>query len=249
MKPIRLLAALTLLSTLAGPAAEAQHRPAPAPAPQVEPGARTIRVEGTGEAKAEPDEAFIDLAVETQAPTAKAAGEENARKMEKVITALTQAGISKQDIDTRNYNVFPEYTYPQSGKGEPQLKGYRVQNMLTVHVTELSRMGTLLDKALAAGANRVDNVRFGLKRPDTVQAEALRQAVQRARASAQVLATALGVKLGAVLDASTVAEAPTFYPARMVMMERADKAAAPSTPILPEEQTVTAKVTLVFAIQ
>lgn len=249
MKPTRLLAALTLLSTLAGPAAEAQPRPAPAPAPLVEPGTRTIRVEGTGEAKAEPDEAFIDLAVETLAPTAKAAGEENARKVDKVIAALTKAGIPKQEIDTRNYNVFPEYTYPQPGRGEPELKGYRVQNMLSVHVTELSRVGTLLDRALAAGANRVDNVRFGLKRPDAVQGEALRQAVQRARGSAQVLAAALGVKLGAVLDASTVAEPAPFYPARMALMERADKAAAPSTPILPEEQTVTAKVTLVFAIQ
>lgn len=252
MKPTRLLAALALLATLSGTAAVAQPRPAsppPAPRPAVEPGARTIRVEGTGETKAAPDEAYLDIAVETVAPTAKAAGEENARKMEKVLAALMQAGIPKREIDTRNYSVFPEYTPPLPDGTEPKPKGYRVQNLVSVHVTELSKVGALLDKALAAGANRVEGVRFGLSRPDAVQGEALRQAVQRARNSAQVLAAALGVKLGAVLDASTVSEPPRPYAARFAMMESMDSKAAPTTPIQPEEQTVTARVTLIFAIE
>lgn len=252
MKPVRLLAALTLLATLAGAAAVAQTRPAPpqpAPAPAVAPGARTLRVEGNGETKAAPDEAYLDLAVETVAPTAKAAGEENARKMEKVLAALTQAGIPKREIDTRNYSVFPEYTPLPTDGAEPKLKGYRVQNLVSVHVTDLTRVGALLDKALAAGANRVDAVRFGLSRPDAVQAEALRQAVQRARNSAQVLAAALGVKLGPVLDASTVSEPVRPFVTRMARMESADLAAGPTTPIEPEEQTVTARVVLIFAIE
>lgn len=252
MKPTRLFAALALLASLAGTTAVAQTRPAPepAPVPAVERNARTLRVEGHGETKAAPDEAYLDVAVETVAPTAKAAGEENARKMEKVLAALTQAGVPKREIDTRNYNVFPEYSPPRPDGTEPKLKGYRVQNLVSVHVTDLTRVGVLLDKALAAGANRVDGVRFGLSKPDAVQGEALRQAVQRARNSAQVLAAALGVKLGAVLDASTVSEPPRFYPARLAMMESADmKAAGPTTPIQPEEQTVTARVTLIFAIE
>ncbi|XXF77846.1 SIMPL domain-containing protein [Myxococcaceae bacterium GXIMD 01537] len=248
MKTTRLLAALTLLASLSGAAALAQTKVAAPPAiPSVESGARTLRVEGTGETKAQPDEAYLELAVETVAPTAKAAGEENARKMEKVLAALTGAGIAKKDIDTRNYNVFPEYAPPPPNGTEPKLKGYRVQNMVSVHVTDLARVGTLLDKALAAGVNRVDNVRFALSRQDAVQGEALRQAVQRARNSAQVLASALGVKLGPVLDASTVSEPPRFYAARMSMMESADKSA--TTSINPEEQTITAKVTLIFAIE
>ncbi|MGZ3461542.1 MAG: SIMPL domain-containing protein, partial [Archangium sp.] len=72
-----------LLSTLAT-GASAQPRPTPpipAPPPLVNPSQPTLRVEGTGEVKAAPDEAFLDLAVETQAPTAKAAAAENARKI------------------------------------------------------------------------------------------------------------------------------------------------------------------------
>ncbi|NRD51916.1 DUF541 domain-containing protein [Corallococcus sp. AB030] len=242
---------LTTLVVLAGFTAAAQAQgPAgsPQPRPPVDPQVRTLRVEGTGEVKAQPDEAFIDVAVETSAQNAKAAGEENAKRMEKVLAALTGAGIAKRDLQTRNYNVYPEYTPPPPQGGEPKLKGYRVSNLVSVHVTDLSKVGSLLDKALAAGANRVDSVRFGLSREDAVQGEALRQAVARARKSAEVLAASLNVKLGAVLDASTVTEAPRLYPATFAM-DMAESRAAPTTPIQPEEQTVMAKVTLIFAIQ
>ncbi|MBN9681242.1 MULTISPECIES: SIMPL domain-containing protein [unclassified Corallococcus] len=242
---------LTTLVVLAGFTAAAQTQApggSPQPRPPVDPQVRTLRVEGTGEVKAQPDEAFIDVAVETSAANAKAAGEENAKRMEKVLAALTGAGIPKRDLQTRNYNVYPEYTPAPPQGGEPKLKGYRVSNLVSVHVTDLSKVGSLLDKALAAGANRVDSVRFGLSRQDAVQGEALRQAVSRARKSAEVLAASLNVKLGAVLDASTVTEAPRLYPATFAM-DMAESRAAPTTPIQPEEQTVQAKVTLIFAIQ
>jgi uncharacterized protein YggE len=200
-----------------------------------------------GEVKAEPDEGWIDLAVETQAPTAKAAGEENARKMERVISALTAAGIPRKEIDTRHYTVFPEYAQPEP-HSQPKLRGYRASNTMSVHIRELTRMGELIDRALAAGANRVDGVRFALSKEDAVRAEALRQAVERARRTAEVLASSLGVRLGPVLDASTVAEVPSIYPARLAL-EAADKRGGPTTPILPEEQTITARVMIVFAIE
>lgn len=245
-RPVRSLLLTALLFT--GLAASAQPEAAPQPRPPVDLNVRTIRVEGTGEVKAQPDEAFIDLAVDTVAPNAKAAGEQNAKRMEKVIAALTSAGIAKRDLQTRNYAVYPEYGQPLPNEQEPKLRGYRVSNVLSVHVTDLSKVGSLLDQALAAGANRVDQVRFGLSREDSVQGEALRQAVARARKSAEVLAAALNVKLGAVLDASTVTEPPRLYPARMAMAEMADARGA-TTPIQPEEQTVQAKVTLIYVIE
>lgn len=246
-RPVRswLLTALLLTGTVAS---AQQPGPVAAPRPLVDPTARTIRVEGTGEVKAQPDEAFIDLAVETVAPSAKASSEQNAKRMEKVIASLTSAGIARREIQTRNYAVYPDYAPQGPNETEPKLRGYRVTNTVSVHVTELSRVGSLLDQALAAGANRVDQVRFGLSRQDAVQGEALRQGVARARKSAEVLAAALNVKLGAVLDASTVTEPPRLYPANIAMAEMAD-ARSVTTPIQPEEQTVQAKVTLIYVIE
>jgi uncharacterized protein YggE len=203
-------------------------------------------VEGLGEVKVAPDEAFIDLAVETLAETAQAAAEQNARRMEAVIASLVRAGIARREIETRNFFVYPEFTQPVEPTQEPKLRGYRVGNLVTVHVRELNRVGPLLDTALGAGANRVDAVRFGLSRPEVAQGEALREAVARARQSAQVLASSLEVRLGPVLDASTVTEPPQFIPVQR--FEAAQALGAAATPIQPAEQTVQARVTLVFSI-
>lgn len=236
----------TKLASLTGRTTPAQSKPIPSPHLPTEVSPRTLRVEGAGEAKAEPDEGWIDVAVETRAPTAKAAGEENARRTEHVIAALTAAGIPRTEIDTQHYTLFPEYTYPEPN-AEPRLIGYRASNTLSVHMRELARMGDIIDQALAAGANRVDGVRFGLSNEETVRAEALRQAAERAHRQAEVLASALGLRLGQVLDASTVAEAPRPFLAR-TSFEAANKA-GPATPILPEEQTLTARVTVTYAIE
>jgi uncharacterized protein YggE len=203
-------------------------------------------VEGAGEVKAEPDEGWIDVAVETSAPTAKAAGEENARRTASVIAALEAAGIPRQEIDTRNYTLFPEYAPPEPNS-EPKQIGYRASNTLSVHLRDLARMGAIIDEALAAGANRVDGVRFALSNEDAVHAEALRQAVARAHSQAEVLASSLGVQLGPVQDASTVAEGSRVFSTRMAF--EAVTKGGPTTPILPEEQTVTARVTVIYAIE
>lgn len=223
----------------------------PAAGQQLErPGERTIRVTGTGEVQATPDQAHIDLAVETFAATAREAGEENARTMERVIRALVAAGVPRGEIETRNYSLYPEYVPPQGPRQEqeqPQIRGYRASNMVSVRTQDLAQVGPLIDAALRAGANRMDAVRFSLRDADTAQAEATRRAVTRARQSAENIASALGVQLGQVVDASTTLEVVRPMPYMMRERAVADVAAAP-TPIEPGEQTVSATVLVVFAI-
>src|SRR5690606_11850675 len=99
-------------------------------------------------------------------------------------------------------------------RGEnPRVTGYRVTNQVTLKTSRLDAIGTLIDAALNAGANRVDGISFGLSNPEAAEAEALADAVRRARASAGVIAQALGVSLGPVLRASTSSD-----PVRPVMM-------------------------------
>ncbi len=232
------------LAVLAAPTLLHGQQPRPGEA-----GPRTIRVVGTGEARATPDEAHVDFGVETLAPTAKAAADENARLMEQVIRALTAAGIPRRDIETRNYSVFPDYAPPRPGTEEPTLRGYRVTNLVTARTEQVAGIGSLVDAALQAGANRVHGVRFGLKNAEAVRAEAIRNAVAKARTDATAIAGALGVRLGPVLDASTAGGTPPVFARMEVQQMRADFAGAAATPIEAGEQTVTASVTLVFAIE
>ena len=206
---------------------------------------RTLRVSGTGEVQVAPDQATLDFAVESTAATANAAGQENATRMDRVIRALVAAGIPRTSIQTRNYSVGMDYGPPQQPNGEPQVRGYRASNTVTLTTGDIGRVGALLDVALRAGANRVDGVSFGLKDPEAARNQALRRAVESARRSAEAMAAALGIQMGSLLDASTVGDLPRPVP---VMMRADARAASAETPIQPGEQTVTATASLVYAI-
>lgn len=210
-------------------------------------GSRGIEVTGVGEVEVSPDEAHLNFAVETSAPTSREAAQQNAERMEQVIAALVAAGIPREEIETRNFSVYPEYITDDRGE-TPRVRGYRVTNQVSLKTARLDAVGTLIDAALNAGANRVDGISFGLSDPQAAEAEALAKAVQRARASAETIAQALGVPLGQILRASNSTD-----PVRPVMMmnarmDVAESAQGFATPIQPGDQTVRARVLLVFAI-
>lgn len=208
----------------------------------------TIRVSATGEARTPPDRAWADFGVETEAATAGQAAEQNARKMEAVIAALVRAGVPRENVRTSDFNVFPVHENLRDGStGEPRIRGYRAANLVTAQTDDVRRVGPLVDAALAAGANRIQGVRFGMRDPDRARDAALRDALRRARAEAAVLAEGMGVQLGRVLDVSTAATPPMPYPvAYRMAAQMADAGAA--TPIEPGQQTVNATVTVVFEI-
>ena len=68
-----------------------------------------IRVSGTGTATGVPDVAVISLGVEVHEDTAAEARAKAARAMDEVMTALTQAGVSPEDIRTSRFSVAPRY--------------------------------------------------------------------------------------------------------------------------------------------
>ena len=221
-----------------------------AAAQQVPPPPReqTIRVTGTGEARARPDQAVADFAVETAAPTAQAAAAANAQTMERVIAALVRAGVPRDRIETRDYNVFPDYDPRPMETGEPRIRGYRVMNTVSVTLDETGRVGAVIDAALAAGANRVNGVRFGLRDPQAFRQRAIDDAVRRARSDAEALAAALNLSLGMVREAYTADVGVTVHPVMEQRMAMADVQESAPTPINPGEQTVRATVVIVYSI-
>ncbi len=241
---------LAAAAGLAGGMAAAGPIAAQQPEPLAAPSQRTIRVSGVGESRARPDAARMSFAVETFAATAREAGQENAGIMERVVQALEAAGVSRTDIETSAYSVFPEYVEPRPGEpAAERIRGYRATNQVRILTRELPRIGDLIDLALGAGANRVNGVFFELREAEAVQAEAMRQAVRTARVSAETIAAALGVRLGEVLDASSGVQPVRPVPYALERAQAMMGDAVASTPIEPGEQTVQANVSLVFAIQ
>ncbi len=231
--------------------AQATEPTPPAPPEMPAPGeTRAIKVTGEGQVEVAPDEALLVLAVETTGATAENAGRVNANRTAAVMHALKEKGIAAQDIQTGRYDLFPNYPPtppdPKRAKGKKdQPTSYRAVNSLQVTVKDLKRVGEAIDAALKAGANRVEQVAFQVENPAKAQQQALQEAVQRARAQAGVLAQSLGVELGPVLEASTSTAPPPPVPMKSGL---AAERGAPTTPIEPQAQTITASVTLVYEI-
>jgi len=117
---------------------------------------------------------------------------------------------------------------------------------VTVHSGALELVGTLIDSAIAAGANRVNSLSFSVKDDSKARAEAIAMATRDARAQADALAAALDVKLGKVLKATTVSEQ---RPVPIRMGRAMAMSASVETPVEPGEVTVPATVSLIFEIE
>jgi uncharacterized protein YggE len=216
----------------------AAQQPAPLVAPVAVP--PQVVTSGRGEAKLAPDRATIEVGVQTRAATAAAAAADNARKQRAVIDTLRKLGLAQEQISTVNFNVYPETRYDQPTQTS-RVTGYVVSNSVRAEVRRLEQIGTLIDAALASGANAISSLSFYASNTDDARRQALSQAVAKARQDAETLARAAGGALGELLELTTVEYQPP-RPLVMATLQRAAADAAP-TPIEPGEQTLAMSVT------
>ena len=156
---------------------------------------RTITVSATGTVEAEPDQARITSGVTTEATSAREALTGNSEAMTKVISQLKAKGIDAKDIQTASFNVEPLIDYSKDGQ-PPKTRGYRVSNQVVILVRVLSRLGTVLDDVITAGANQVQGLSFEVSKADTLKDEARKEAVANALRRAKLLAAAAGAEVG-----------------------------------------------------
>jgi uncharacterized protein YggE len=181
----------------------------------------------------------VTFSVETRGSTAQDAAAQNASQTSAVISALQAALGPGANIQTINYSLIPIYSNPSNGVST--LTGYSVVNSIQVVITALASVGKVIDTGTQAGATRVQSLIFGLKDPDPVRLQALRQATQRARTHADAMVGGAGNHLGAILN---IVEGASVVPIRSGDLG----AAAAGTPILPESVNVTATVSVDFEI-
>ncbi|HXG51541.1 MAG TPA: SIMPL domain-containing protein [candidate division Zixibacteria bacterium] len=152
---------------------------------------------------AEPDQAEIDIGVITQARTAPDAARENAEKLTRVRTEIKKLLDRDDELRTVGYSLNPNYRYPREG-GRPEITGYTAANTVRIRTANLQKVGRLIDAAMQAGANAINRLAFTLKDEQGAQLRALRLAAQKARAKAEEMASALGLKIVRVLSVTEV---------------------------------------------
>ncbi len=207
-----------------------------------------IEVLGEGRVDYDPDQATVVLAVTTFGPTAQEATQVSAEKMTRVQAALARLGVEKEKIRTTGFRLEPHYPDDSdTRRRQPEPDGYTATNALLATVDDIGSIGSVIDAAIDAGADRVDGLQFGLEDPAPVQREALAAAVRNAREQAEVLAAAAGVQLGPIVRIGPP-ESPGFpQPYLAGAVFRAE--AAPSTPIAPGTLTETRIVSVTYRIE
>ncbi|MGN6515335.1 MAG: SIMPL domain-containing protein [Rhizomicrobium sp.] len=207
---------------------------------------RVLTVSGEGEVRAAPDEALLSAGVVTNARTAAAALSDNSRAMNEVFATLKRAGIADKDMQTSNFSVQPQYATDKNGNTLQDITGYQVSNTVNVRVDDLAKVGPTLDALVSSGANSIGDISFTIKNPKPLMAQARAEAVADAVARAQTLARAAGVALGPI---TAITESGYSAPPRP-MYRMATMAAAPApTPIAGGEESVTANVSITWAIR
>ncbi len=238
---------LLLAFALAGSACLTAQAQSPFSSPDAP--VRTVTVTGHGEASARPDLAYADFTVLRAGKTAREALDAANTGMTAVLEGMKAEGIEDRDLRTAGFSINPQYRYDQNQDGTqkpPELVGYEVRNSLTVRVRAVDKIGAILDKAVSLGANEGGSIRFDFTDPEGLRGAARRSAVADARAAAEILAEAAGVKLGRVLDITTNVEQEPLPPVPMLRM--AQSAAAPEVPVALGENTIDARVRIIFEI-
>ena len=200
---------------------------------------RTMEIYGQGNIKVNPDIGYITMGVITEDKLLKIAQSENTIKSNKLINALIETGVKRDDIKTESYNIEKLYEY-ENGKRE--FIGYRVSNILNITIRDLKKLGEVIDISVESGANIVRNIEFAISNESFYYRKALVKAVNNAIRKAYDIAFTVGASLDKIpieiveqkFNKSPIFRQPGLY-------EEKD-----ATPILPGEIEIIANIKSIF---
>lgn len=169
--------------------------------------AETLDISASGQAKAEPDKAVVNLAVETRSDDPNTARSQLANQVSTMRNALRNAGITDDQVRTTEFSIYEEHQ-PRSPRDEPEQKEnttYIAQHSFEVELDDLQRTGEIIDIAVENGATRISDVRYTLSEEKRrhVKSQAIDDAVANAETQAEALATATQVTRKRVQSVST----------------------------------------------
>jgi uncharacterized protein YggE len=212
--------------------------------------APVVTLNVTESVEGSPDIATVGTGVQTRAPTAQAAMQDNAAKTEKLIAALAKAGIAKKDIQTSGITLSAQYDYNQR-EGEPtgpRFIGYEASNQLNVKLRDIKKVGPLLDAMVVAGATNINGPTFAIDNPAPMLVQARGAALKSAKAQADFYAQAAGYRTARLLS---IAESNSGGqpPMPMMMSARFKADSAPTTPVEPGQVSASVTLTVQYALE
>ncbi len=209
---------------------------------------RTIEATTTEKISVPADSAIVKVGFNHVADTKDAAYNESVRMGNKIVKALTGAGIPAEEIQTESLMVGREQE--QRGMGSPTRTKYSAEQQWHIHVVAADAQ-KVVDIAVSAGANTVQGVEWNVSDPQTLRAKAYATALARAREMAEQAATQAGVKLGELVSVINGEESEGF--AKLAMARKMVSVEVQATPaqnlmLYPSKVEREATVTIIYTI-
>ncbi len=220
-----------------------------------------ISVSGEGEVYAAPDIATISFSVRESAMKVADAQDKVNVKMKAALGAVRKLGVADKDIKTQNYSSHPKYEWheekmvclglgicpPQRG-GKQVLVGYEVSQSVALTVRNLDSAPAVVDALGVAGVTDMQGPNFAIDKQDELKAKARKEAIGKARAKAEVLASDLGVTLVRIVSFSEGGDYPIYARSMMALGKDGDE--SESLPELPQgEEKIISRVTVTYEIR
>lgn len=202
---LALAAGAALTSTPASAQVEASSRARPAVdavAPAIKP--TTISTNGTARVYRTPDYLDVSIGVALSATTAGEAQKNASTAMEQSMAAIKALNLEGMELQTGDVRLEPRY---DDRPGVPydmrEIIGYVATMSVRVRTEDIKAAAKIIDAGLAAGANRVEYVNFGVHAALEAREEAIRLAAQAAKRKAGVLAESLDLRVTRVESANS----------------------------------------------
>jgi uncharacterized protein YggE len=217
------------------------------PAASVQP--RTLNVSGNGSVSLAPDIAYIYIGVHTDDADLATGVNKNNTQTQALVDALKNAGVAGADIQTSNFSV-----YTNNNQSFDKLTGqtttdgtyYSVDNTVYVTIRDLTKLGSMLNTAVGAGANSINSISFDVADKSAAMAQARQKAMANASTLAAELAKTAGVKLGDIQNITYSDNSPMPY---YGMGGGGASAPNASVPIQPGQTQISVTVSVTYGIK
>lgn len=151
-----------------------------------------LTVSASGRADTRPDEARLQLGVNSLAGSAGEASRTNREKMDRVTAALSRLGVKPDDLQTRNISLQRIDYGPERGR-------FRADNIVEVKMRHMARIGDAVAAVTDAGANVLSGPELRVSDREASSRSAYAAAYRAARARAKTYAKAAGLTVERVL--------------------------------------------------
>lgn len=204
---------------------------------------KVVKTTGTAEIKVTPDRAVIQVGVERQSATAKAAKAAADGVSRRLLAVLKAQGIEDKDIQTTYLDLQPTSYYQK----QVRINNFTATQSLSVTVRDLTKLDGVMDAVMSAGANRIDGIQYESSELRKYRDQARDEATKAAKEKAVALAQALGNQVGKTYSIEEVQQWDG-YPMLGGLSANAsfERTRTPAPSTAPGQLTVTASVIVSF---